>query len=94
MTVGSNVSFRRPITIPQFVTEPDTVVSLRVLGSGLWYSVKDIYGSNDMDYLHAVARGEADPIRLNPEQPDRWQYAGSTDWFKEAAKKTCNISKP
>ncbi len=87
VTVGSNVSFRRPITIPQFVTEPDTVVSLRVLGSGLWYSVKDIYGSNDMDYLHAVARGEADPIRLNPEQPDRWQYAGSTDWFKEAAKK-------
>ncbi len=87
VTYGSNVALRKANRIPKFIMSPDTVLAIKVLGSGGWYNLGGFFGSNEGDYLHQVSIGNAAPIRLNPSDPTRWQYAGSTNWYDMATKK-------
>ncbi|NWJ51688.1 MAG: TonB-dependent receptor [Bacteroidetes bacterium] len=84
VTYNAHFDFRRPNNIPKFMTDQDTALMLRVQGTGTWYSLADIYGSNDLDYLHKVTKGLAPMVRLNPDNNKYWQYAGRTNWFEEA----------
>ncbi|MDP4205860.1 MAG: TonB-dependent receptor [Bacteroidota bacterium] len=82
--VGTNTSFRTPIRIPKFIMAPDTVIAIKNLGGGGWYTYDGAY---EKGYLHKVAMGQADAVRINPNNPNLWQYAGSTNWYDEAMKK-------
>lgn len=86
VSVSSRVDFRRPNIMPKFMTDQDTALMLRVAGTGTWYTLRDIYGSNDLDYLHKVTQGLAPMVRLNPENNKYWQYAGRTNWYEEACR--------
>jgi TonB-linked SusC/RagA family outer membrane protein len=86
VSYNTHFDFRRPNNIPQFMMRQDTALMLRVQGTGTWYTLADIYGSNDLDYLHKVTMGEAPTVRLNPDNNKYWQYAGRTNWYEEACK--------
>lgn len=86
VTVNSNVSVRKPTVIPSFILDQNTVMRARVTATGGWYTLKDIYGIDDWDFLDKVTKGEAPEILLNPEDPTRWLTAGRTNWYKEAMK--------
>ena len=86
VSVNSNIAFRRPTVVPEFIFEQNIVMQARVTATGGWYTLKDIYGIDDWDYLDKVTNGEADQVTLNPEDPTKWMYAGRTNWYKEAMK--------
>ncbi len=83
---SSNLSLKRPTVTPDFIMDQNTVMRARVTATGGWYSLKDIYGINDWDFLDRVTNGEEEQILLNPEDPTQWLTAGRTDWYDEAMK--------
>lgn len=84
VTYNSNVSFRRPTVLPDYILDQNIVMRAKVDASGGWYNLKDIFGISDWDYLDKVTKGEAPQIMLNPEDPTKWITAGRTNWYKEA----------
>ena len=86
VSYNTNISMRRPVIIPEFIRDQNTVMRARVTATGGWYTLKDIYGINDWDFLDRVTAGEEDEVVLNPEDPTRWLTAGRTDWYEEAMK--------
>jgi TonB-linked outer membrane protein, SusC/RagA family len=81
---STNLSFRKPTIIPEFIMEQNKVMRARVAGTGGWYSLKDIYGISDWDYLDKVTKGELPQVAINPEDNTKWLMAGRTNWYKEA----------
>ncbi len=86
VSVNSNISFRRPTVVPEFILDQNIAMRARVTATGGWYTLHDIYGINDWDYLDKVTNGEAPEVVLNPEDPTKWMTAGRTNWYKEAMK--------
>ena len=83
----SNVSFKRPIIIPEFEMDQNTVMRAKVAATGGWYTLKDVYGISDWDFLDRVTAGEEEQVVINPEDPTKWLTAGRTNWYDAAMKK-------
>ena len=81
---NSNISFRTPTVLPDFILDQNIAMKAKVDASGGWYNLKDIFGISDWDYLDKVTKGELPQVTLNPEDPTKWLTAGRTNWYKEA----------
>ncbi len=86
VTFNSNVSFRTPTVLPDYILDQNIAMKAKVDASGGWYNLKDIFGISDWDYLDKITKGEIPQVTLNPEDPTKWLTAGRTDWYKEAVR--------
>ncbi len=81
VTANTNYSVRKITRIPEIVTDPYTTVSYKDLMSKPWYN-----DYTEADYEYAKKRS-ADPslpaVILDPVDPTKWKYFGTTNWFDE-----------
>jgi len=81
VTYNMNVTFKNPSFIPEFELDPYIVMQNRQAGTGGWYNLV-----NDWDLLQQMA-DDGTEVMMDPTNPNRYLYAGRTNWYEEALKK-------
>ncbi len=88
VSVQSNVSVNSPLRVPQYVNSWEFVnfhnETNKNSGGG------DYYDQNYMDHVYAYFTDPRHnlPVFLDPGNPNKYLYAGNTDWIAETRKKT------
>lgn len=80
---SSNFSAKKLTQLPNIVTDPATVARVKNEGYKAYYGT-DLYNQTFMDYAN---RRSADPglapYFVDPTDPNKYIYVGSTNWFDE-----------
>lgn len=79
VNVNANTSWRKIGREMDIITDPYEVANFLDIMAVPWY---DLFSDEDLEYAKQVSAGQADPTRLNPNNPSRYQYFHSTNWKK------------
>lgn len=83
ISYNSYISFGKPGILPRPITDP--YIFSRVLETSTDNTPWDYVNYSDEHYTWAKARSE-DPtiedVRIDPNDPNRWAYMGSNDWYE------------
>lgn len=81
VSVNSFYTSRSLGRVPQIETDPYNVAIFKHEMAVPWYN---LYPDEAKAYAKQVSEGNASPIRINPLNPNKYEYFGSTNWFDEA----------
>ncbi len=84
---SSNFSDKRLTELPNIVTDPATVMRVKNEGYKAYYGT-DLYNQTFMDYANKrSADPSLPPYYIDPADPTKYVYVGSTNWFDELFRK-------
>ncbi|QTD37294.1 TonB-dependent receptor [Polaribacter batillariae] len=86
VSFDTNTSYRNALHVPEYILDPYTVQENRVTGAGGWYDLRSVWGNSSWDLLRKLS-DEGTEVIVNPDNTNRYLYAGRTEWYKEAINK-------
>lgn len=78
---NNNISFTKNTKMPEIVTDPYTVATIR---NQMYIPWGTIYNDKELEYAKQVSAGTADPFYIN--EDGYYKYFGQTDWVAETFK--------
>lgn len=74
-------STRKVTRLPEHVTDPYTVMTIK---NDAAYPLYNLYNEKQLEIAKSLSENpNQDRVVLNPDDPESWNYYGSTDWMDE-----------
>ncbi|GBU08315.1 SusC/RagA family TonB-linked outer membrane protein [Bacteroidales bacterium] len=65
---------------PAVITHQPTVMDWKHRMASPWYN---LFSDEQREYAERVAAGEASKVRIDPKDPNSYEYYGATDWYDQ-----------